>query len=115
MGWKSLGSDPSSAWNQSLAQAKVREPEFVPGIPGVPEPNPETTLAPNDRGLWIEPPAMGNSEAISPNVKPTSIWPLPVITYHQIIGGAAVAIARAKELRSTSSYREGPATLKFLI
>jgi len=39
--WVSLGRDPSTAWNKSLAQAKVREPEFVPGIPGVPDPKPE--------------------------------------------------------------------------
>lgn len=39
--WVALGRDPSTAWNKSLAQAKVREPEFVPGIPGVPDPKPE--------------------------------------------------------------------------
>jgi len=37
--WVALGRDPSTAWNKLLAQAKVRDPEFVPGIPGVPAPS----------------------------------------------------------------------------
>jgi hypothetical protein len=52
--WVALGRDPSTAWNKSLAQAKVREPEFVHGIPGVPEPKPEPTPAPKDRGLRMD-------------------------------------------------------------
>ena len=45
--WMSLGTDPSTAESKSLAQAKVREPEFV-AIPGIaeqkPQPKPEPVV-----------------------------------------------------------------------
>ena len=45
--WMSLGTDPHTAESKSLAQAKVREPEFV-AIPAIteqkPQPKPEPTV-----------------------------------------------------------------------
>jgi site-specific recombinase XerD len=52
--WESLGTDPSTAWNKSLAQAKVRKPEFVPGIPGVPDRKPEPTPAATPSGYRVD-------------------------------------------------------------
>jgi len=52
--WASLGRDPSTAWNKSLAQAKVRKPEFVPGIPGVPDRKPEPTPAATPSGYRVD-------------------------------------------------------------
>ena len=52
--WVALGRDPSTAWNKSLAQAKVREPEFVPGIPGLPEPKREPVPVAKNPGLRVD-------------------------------------------------------------
>ena len=43
-----------TAWKKSLAQAKVRKPEFVPGIPGVPDRKPEPTPAATPSGYRVD-------------------------------------------------------------
>ena len=52
--WVALGRDPSTAWNKSLAQAKVRDPEFVPGIPGLPEPRREPVPVAKNPGFRVD-------------------------------------------------------------